>query len=64
MTATKQTALSWMAIMGGNGTMCHGHVIWRGRLGIEAFNVDDRSIGLFPTIKDATAALAGLAAPS
>ena len=32
--------------------------------GVEAFNVDDKSIGLFPTLKDATAALASSAVPS
>jgi hypothetical protein len=53
-----------MAIMGGNGTTCLGHAIFRGRIGIEGYNVDDQSIGFFPTLADVAAALASLAAPS
>jgi hypothetical protein len=53
---------SWLAVY--NGTTCIGHALWRGKTGVEAFNVDDKSIGLFPTLADATAALASLAVPS
>jgi hypothetical protein len=44
---------------GNAGQTCIGHALWRG--GVEAFNVDDKSIGLFPTLKDAMGALASLA---
>jgi hypothetical protein len=52
-----------MAIFSSND-ICIGHALWRGRIGIEAFDRDDRSIGLFPTLADATVALASLAVPS
>jgi hypothetical protein len=28
---------------------CRGHVLARGKLGFEAFDIDDRSLGVFPT---------------
>jgi hypothetical protein len=65
MTATvKLAGSSWVAIMAGDGTTCLRHAIFRGRTGIEAFDRDDRSIGLVPTLADATAALASLVVPS
>ena len=57
-TAPKQPS-SWLAVY--NGQTCIGHAIWPDKTGVEAFNVDDESIGLFPTLKAATAALASLA---
>jgi hypothetical protein len=62
MSAPPKQPSNWLAIY--NGTACIGHALWRGKTGVEAFNVDDKSIGLFPTLKDATAALASLAVPS
>jgi hypothetical protein len=62
MTAPPKQPSSWLAVY--SGQRCLGHAIWRGKIGVEAFNVDDKSIGLFSTLKDATAALATLAVPS
>ena len=62
MSAPVKQPSNWLALY--TGTTCIGHALWRGKTGVEAFNVDDRSIGLFPTLKDATAALASLAVPS
>jgi hypothetical protein len=62
MTAPPKPPSNWVAVY--SGQTCIGHAIWRGRIGVEAFNVDDKSIGLFPTFKEATAALASLAVPS
>lgn len=62
MSAPPKQPSNWLAVY--NGTTCIGHAVWRGRIGVEAFNVNDKSIGLFPTLKDATTALAGLAVPS
>jgi hypothetical protein len=59
VSAPVKQSSSWLAVY--DGTTCIGHAIFRGKTGIEAFNVDDKSIGLFPTLKDATAALASLA---
>jgi hypothetical protein len=62
MSAAVKQSSSWLAVY--NGTTCIGHALWRGKTGVEAFNVDDKSIGLFPTLADASAALASLAVPS
>src|SRR5262245_16864059 len=37
---------SWLAVY--DGTRCVGHIIKRGRAGVEAFDTDDRPLGLFP----------------
>jgi hypothetical protein len=63
VTATIKQPLSWMAVLGSND-ICIGHAISRGRIGVEAFDINDKSIGLFRTLADAKAALASLAAPS
>jgi hypothetical protein len=42
------------------GCTCIGHVIGRGPLGVEAFDVDDKSRGLFRTQGDAADVLAQL----
>jgi hypothetical protein len=39
-----------------DGRRCIGHVIGRGNTGFEAFNTDDKSLGLFPSMKDAATA--------
>jgi hypothetical protein len=53
-TPIKQTS-AWLAIY--SGQTCVGHVINRGPKGFEAFDVDDRSIGVFPTLNEAASAL-------
>jgi hypothetical protein len=32
-----------------DGQQCLGHLLPRGKAGIEAFGADDRSLGIFPT---------------
>jgi hypothetical protein len=59
MSASPKQPSNWLAVYAGQ--TCIGHALWRGKTGVEAFNVDDKSIGLFPTLKDAMAALASLA---
>jgi hypothetical protein len=46
---------SWAAVY--DGRTCIGHTIARGRLGVEAFDRDDQSIGVFLSLTAATAAL-------
>jgi hypothetical protein len=47
-----------------DGQRCIGHLIRRGKCGVEAFDVDDRPVGLYPTRKEAMQALyAAKAAP-
>jgi hypothetical protein len=46
---------SWCSVY--DGQRCLGHVISRGRDGVEAFDRDDKSIGTFPTQRVAVAAL-------
>ena len=40
-----------------DGQRCVGHLILRGRQGVEAFDADDRSLGIFPDQKAAVAAI-------
>jgi hypothetical protein len=40
-----------------DGRTCRGHVINRGPQGFEAFDHDDRSVGVFSTQREAAAAL-------
>jgi hypothetical protein len=40
-----------------DGTRCLGHVIARGKTGWEAFDSDDKSLGVYPTQKEAAATL-------
>jgi hypothetical protein len=46
---------SWVSVY--DGQRCLGHIISRGRDGYEAFDVDDRSVGLYPNQREAAAAL-------
>jgi hypothetical protein len=46
---------SWVSVY--DGQCCLGHIISRGRDGYEAFDLDDKSLGLFPTQREAAAAL-------
>jgi hypothetical protein len=40
-----------------DGQRCIGHIIARGKTGFEAFDVNDRSLGLYPSQREAAAAL-------
>jgi hypothetical protein len=42
-----------------DGRQCIGHVLCRGRMGFEAFNGEDVSLGVFANQKDAIAAING-----
>jgi hypothetical protein len=47
----------WFSVY--DGRLCIGHLISRGKLGVEAFDVGDRSLGIFPSLKQAIAAFDG-----
>jgi hypothetical protein len=55
MTVPVKQPQSWLAIYGGQ--TCCGHILNRGKAGWEAFNRDDRSLGIFQTQADAVNAL-------
>jgi hypothetical protein len=40
-----------------DGTACLGHVLGRGKAGFEAFDPNDKSLGVFPTQRQAANAL-------
>jgi hypothetical protein len=40
-----------------SGQQCLGHVLSRGPKGFEAFTADDKSVGIFPTAKQAANAI-------
>jgi hypothetical protein len=40
-----------------NGKECVGHVIARGKTGFEAYDADDKSLGVFPSSREAAAVL-------
>jgi hypothetical protein len=40
-----------------DGTRCLGHLLERGKTGWEAFDADDKSLGLYPSQKQAAAVL-------
>jgi hypothetical protein len=40
-----------------DGRRCIGHVIGRGKPGFEAFSTEDKSLGFFPSAKEAANAL-------
>jgi hypothetical protein len=40
-----------------SGRVCIGFLLPRGRLGVEAFDADDHSLGIFPTVKAAADAI-------
>jgi len=54
-TATPADEPSWLAVT--NGQICIGHIICRGKLGWQAFNIDDEAIGFYPTQAAAADAL-------
>jgi len=53
--AARNSELPWLAVYA--GTTCHGHVLFRGRRGFEAFDVDDKSLGVFASQEDAINAI-------
>lgn len=46
------------------GTRCLGHLIDRGKLGVEAFDAEDRSVGLFASRDDAADVLSKIGEPA
>jgi hypothetical protein len=46
-----------------NGRQCAGFILARGKAGFEGFDIDERSLGIFPTQDDAAAAIMAEAAP-
>ena len=40
-----------------DGRACLGHVLGRGKAGFEAFDADNRSLGIFPSQREAAAAI-------
>jgi hypothetical protein len=34
-----------------DGQRCIGHLLLRGKLGVEAFDADNRSLGIYPDMK-------------
>jgi hypothetical protein len=42
-----------------DGQRCIGHVLGRGKSGCEAFDADNRSLGIFPSQREAAAAIMG-----
>jgi hypothetical protein len=45
-----------------DGRTCIGHLLLRGKVGVEALDVNDRSLGLFPDTKTAASAVSARAA--
>jgi hypothetical protein len=46
---------SWLAVY--DGQTCVGHLLARGRSGVEVFGTNDESLGVYPTQKEAMPAL-------
>jgi hypothetical protein len=46
-----------------SGTVCLGHLLNRGKLGWEAIDADDRSLGLYPDEQSAARAIPDPTAP-
>jgi hypothetical protein len=46
---------SWCSVY--DGRRCCGHLVSRGRDGVEAFDINDRSIGIFASQSEAAAAI-------
>jgi hypothetical protein len=45
----------WCSVF--DGRECVGHIVSRGKLGVEAYDARDRSVGIFPTMPLAANAL-------
>jgi hypothetical protein len=56
MTAIPKPAAAAMLTVN-DGQRCIGHIIARGKTGFEAFDRHDRSLGNFPNVKAAAAAV-------
>jgi hypothetical protein len=52
-TSASKLHSSWLAVT--DGRACIGHILHRGKRGIEAFDGDDRSIGIFANQHEAIA---------
>jgi hypothetical protein len=55
MRAILKPTSSWISVY--TGQHCIGHVIHRGKSGFEAFDRDDKPLGLFPSLHEAASAL-------
>jgi hypothetical protein len=44
-----------------DGQVCLGHLLLRGKAGVEAYNTDDRFLGVFPNLKAAADAVSASA---
>ena len=68
MSSTKSPKLSqeppsgWRALY--SGQTCLGHLLSRGKAGTEAFDRNDRSLGIFPDQKSAADAISAAGASS
>jgi len=58
ITTRNVPSATWAAVY--FGCECIGHVVWRGPWGIEAFDRNDRSVGIFATQGEAANALGQL----
>jgi hypothetical protein len=64
LTTTKPAAIATLTVVyDGGQRRCIGHVLSRGKEGFEAFDVADRSIGIFQTQAQAATAVSAEAAP-
>ena len=51
MSTTRPTTVAMVSVFEGRDFL--GHVIGRGKLGFEAFDQEDKSLGVFPSMRDA-----------
>jgi hypothetical protein len=51
----KPNQYHWCAVY--DGKECIGHIVGRGKLGVEAYDAHDRSVGIFSTVPIAASAL-------
>jgi hypothetical protein len=54
---TSASHSTWLAVT--DGRVCIGHILHRGKSGVEAFDQHDKSLGIFETQHEAVAALSG-----
>jgi hypothetical protein len=53
--ASRETSQRLVSVT--SGRICIGHIVCRGKLGFEAYDRDDQSLGIFPTLNRAANAL-------
>jgi hypothetical protein len=53
----KPAATATLTVVYDGGQRCIGHVLSRGKKGVEGFDWRDKSIGIFPTMKLAASAV-------